>query len=118
MSRTIAMVVDAEGNRDIGTELVSGLESLRQRVEQRLRFRLGSWALDTREGTEPVIGRRFTPQAAASILTAAVLAEGADEITGTLESSATFDHDNRVLSYRFRGTTIYEDLAIVMAINI
>ena len=67
---------------DMDNTVVDNLESLRQRITQRLRFQVGTWELDGRKGTDSVLGFEYTPDLAAAVLSGAIRDEGADEVTG------------------------------------
>ena len=73
------------------TEWWTALRSLEQRIAQRLRFPISTWQLDTRRGTESVIGREFTPSLAAGVISAAIRDEGGSEITDIVDVTATID---------------------------
>ena len=77
------------------TEMVGGIVSLEQRIAQRLRFPIGGHGnLDTRRGTESVIGREFTPSLAAGVISAAIRDEGGSEITDIVDVTAVIDMCN------------------------
>ena len=91
--------------------MVDGLESLRQRIQQRLQFRLGEWQLDNRRGTESVLGHGMTRELAASVLGAAIRNEGGSEVTGIDDVTTTLDAD-RVLHYSVTLTSIYGPMVV------
>ena len=91
---------------DITNFVVEGLESLRQRLKQRLAFRSGEWELDTRAGTQSVLGHTNTLDVAAGILSAAILDEGGSEVTG-IESVTVRLGTDRVMRYTATVNTIY-----------
>ena len=87
-------------DRDITFDVVDGLDSVMQRVAQRLRFRLGEWFLRTDRGTDydPILGtfginelgiQAFTAQGAA--------VEGVDSIT---DVRTTLNNETRTLRYQ------------------
>ena len=104
--------IRTDGPDDVDNVVVDGIEALRQRIQQRLRFPLGTWDLDTRRGTESTLGHNMTPALAASALTDAILDEGGDEITGAPEVRSVLDHDTRALSYSATIPTIYGDMVV------
>ena len=91
---------------DLDNRVVDGIESLRQRIGQRLRFRVGEWQLDRRQGTESVLGFEYTPELAAAVLSGAIRDEGAEEVTGISNVQFNLDADRR-LSYYAIVNTIY-----------
>ena len=99
---------------DLDGKIVEGLEALRQRVVQAIRFRFQTWFADTRRGLpyDQIIGHVATADLAASAVTGAIREEGAEEITGVRETSVTVDHDNRVLMYHATVTTVYGDMTL------
>ena len=96
-----------DGIQDLDNRVVDGIVSLGQRLQQRLRFPLGEWELDTRRGTESVIGREFTPSLAAGIISAAIRDEGGAEITDIVDVTATIDRETRQFRYSATVRTIY-----------
>lgn len=96
---------------DLDNRVADGLESLRQRIRQRLQFRVGEWTLDTRKGTESVLGHGMTPTLAASVISSAIRDEGGDEVTGIVDVEAKLDRD-RVMRYTATVTTIYGAMLI------
>ena len=60
--------------------MVDGVESLRQRIVQALRFRISTWLLDRLAGLDYnlLIGHRISPALAASTLSSAIREEGGD----------------------------------------
>ena len=96
----IDAVASPDGPTDLENRVVDGIESLRQRIVQRLRFRLGEWQLDTRRGTESVLGHDFTAELAAAVINAAIRDEGRAEVTGIANVTATLDVSTRVMTYR------------------
>ena len=115
MPRTLSTrPVDAtrpELGSDLDNRVADGIEALRQRIEQRLSFRLGEWTLDTRKGTESVLGHGMTPTLAASVLSAAIRDEGGAEVTGIENVEAKLDK-NRVMRYAVTVLTIYGAMLI------
>ena len=84
---------------DLDNLIVDDLESLRQRVVQRLRFPIGTWQLDTRRGTESTLGHGITPALAASIISDAIRDEGGAEITSIANVVALLDRGTRTFTY-------------------
>ena len=96
-----------DGIQDLDNRVIDGLRSLEQRIAQRLRFPIGTWQLDTRRGTESVIGREFTPSLAAGVISAAIRDEGGAEITDIVDVTATIDLATRQFRYSATVRTIY-----------
>ena len=95
-----------DGTDDLDNQVVDSLESLRQRIAQRLRFPAGTWELDTRQGTPSVLGYTFTLQLAASVLTRAIQDEGGDEVTG-VEVRVSYVRGTRTMVYHAEVASIY-----------
>ena len=108
----IDAVANPDGPTDLENRVVDGIESLRQRIVQRLRFRLGEWQLDTRRGTESVLGHDFTAELAAAVINAAIRDEGRAEVTGIANVTATLDVSTRVMTYRAEVPTIYGPMSV------
>lgn len=97
---------------DLDNRIVDGVESLRQRLTQRLRFLLGEWDLDTRKGTESVIGFEYTPTLAAAVISDAIQDEGGEELTGAPVITMNLDRDTRQFTFTATVPTIYGDMAL------
>ena len=66
-----------DGVQDLDNRVIDGIARLgTKNCTQRLRFPLGEWELDTRKGTESVIGHEFTASLAAGVISAAIRDEG------------------------------------------
>ena len=96
---------------DLDFRIVDGLESLRQRVVQAIRFRFGTWFLDNRRGLQydRIMGHTTTLELATSTITETIRAEGGNEITNIIDVTATLDAETREMSYRAVVQTIYGD---------
>ena len=105
--RTISVTVDAAGIPDLDGQVVDDLESLRQRIVQRLQFGRGTWALDATRGTVSVLGHDLTIALAQAVLVDAIREEGSFEVIGVPESAAQLDRETRVLRFSARVQTIY-----------
>ena len=92
---------------DIGTVVVDGIESLRQRIVQRLRFTVGEWWYDNRRGTDRIVGTQTPAQVAAGVLTDAIRDEGGSEVTDVRNVEAVLER--RTLTYSAVVITIYDD---------
>ena len=99
------------GIPDLDGTIVTGQEALRQRLVQRLAFRLGEWFLDTRLGTESIPGQVNSEQLASQIIRNAIREEGGDELTGAPEfTQSALDSVSRTYWFQVRVPTIYGDL--------
>ena len=96
---------------DMDNTVVDGLRSLEERIRQRLQFLIGTWDLDTRKGTESVLGFGMTPELAASVISAAIRDEGGDEVTDVVDVEARIDA-NRTMYYDVTVNTIYGQMAL------
>ena len=96
-----------DGVQDLDNRVIDGITSLEQRIAQRLRFPLGEWELDTRKGTESVIGHEFTASLAAGVISAAIRNEGGAEVTDIVDVTATIDVATRQFRYSATVRTIY-----------
>ena len=106
-----------DGTQDLqGLRVVDGLESLAQRVQQRLRFPLGTWELDKRRGTDPVLGRENTPDLVALTYEAAIRDEGGTEVTGVTGVRVELDRTTRVLTYYAVVQTIYGSMPLTVSL--
>ena len=101
------------GLQDLDGLVVDGIESLRQRVAQRLRFPLGTWHLDTRRGTPSVLGHGFPPALVASTINATIRDEGREEITEITDERVELDQETRVLTYVSTVQSIYGPMDVV-----
>ena len=96
-----------EGPDDLTNTIIDGLESLRQRIQQRLRFPRGTWRLNRNLGTDSIIGHQRALPLVAIIIANAIVSEGGAEITGQPTITTDLDHDTRVLMYQAIIPTIY-----------
>ena len=100
------------GPQDLDGFLVDGVESLRQRIEQRLRFPLGSWHLDASLGTPSILGHDVTPALAERIMVDAIYDEGGAEVLDVVDADFRVDHADRVLRWSATVVTVYGDVRI------
>ena len=98
---------DPGGPADLDGTVVDDLESLRQRVDQRLRFPLSTWALDLSLGTPSVLGHQVTDALAVRVIVDAVREEGGDEVLDVVDVVVNLNHDTRVLRYSMRVVSVY-----------
>ena len=99
---------------DLDGRLVDGVEALRQRIVEAIRFRFQTWMLNRNAGLnyDLIIGHRIPPALAASVLNNVILEEGGDEVTGLTDIHYSLDRSNRVFNYSVRVDTIYGDLPV------
>lgn len=98
-------------NGNIAT--VTGLERLRQKLLQRLRFFKGEWFLDVGRGVpyrQDILAAPANAGFAASVFNQEILKES--EVTGIANVSADFNHTTRTLSYQVLVTTIHGDMEL------
>ncbi len=103
------LALDANGNMQVVTEL----EGLRQKVQQKLRLWRGEWFLDTRAGVpyeQDILIRGVDPGLVTSLLNAQILAE--PEVREIVEVSADLDRDTRVYTYTARVASIFGEMEI------
>ena len=103
---------DPGGPADIDGSVVDNLESLRQRVDQRLRFPLGTWALDLSLGTPSILGHQATDALAARVIVDTVREEAEDEILDVTDVVVNLNHDTRVMRYSLRVVSIHGDFRV------
>ena len=115
MARTVSVAApDPNRTDDLDGRLVDGIEALRQRLVQAIRFRYRTWYLARERGLdyELLIGHQITPDLAASTLNGVIREEGAEEVLGLRDIHFELDRPNRVFSYRVMVDTIYGELLI------
>lgn len=108
MALTLATAPDPDtGVDDITGAVVDGIEALRQRVAQRLRFRRGTWVFNPGAGTPAVVGHQITVPIASRVLTDTIRDEGGDEITDIIDIEVSLDPETRLFRYAATVVTIY-----------
>ena len=96
-----------DGPHDIDGTVIDGIDSLRQRIAQRILFRRGTWQLDRRLGTDTILGHQVALPLVKAILVDAIVDEGGRELDGAPSIEAFLDHDTRVLRFIAVVPTIY-----------
>ena len=95
------LTINQEPSGDITFETVDGLESVRQRVRQRLLFQRGEYYVNELDGV-PYVGDvlryQFEPGLAEAVITEAILA--VEDVTGVRDVQITFDSRNRRITYQ------------------
>ena len=108
MARTLATAPDPDsGIEDITGAVVDGIEALRQRIAQRLRFRRGTWVFAPGDGVPSVIGHDITIPIATRIITEAIRDEGGSEIVSIGDVTVDLDRETRTFRYSATVTTVY-----------
>lgn len=110
MARTVSVeAIEATGTDDIDGTVVDGIEALRQRITQAIRFRFETWFLQRQRGLDysVIIGHRISAPLAASALNAAVREEGGGEVTGITDVSFSVDRAARRYRYSAVAQTVY-----------
>ena len=97
---------------DLDTTIVDGIESLEQRIAQRLRFTRGTDWVDSSLGTESIVGERLAPELATTIITDAIMDEGADEVISVLDVEYSLDRPTRGYRYRAEIESVYGPLTV------
>lgn len=94
-------------------EIVDGLENVRQRVIERLRFWVGQWFLRVEDGVpyRPEIFHRPTSVGlAAAVVTSQI--RDVEEVTGVANVVAQIDPLSRRMTYSATIMTVYGDMQI------
>lgn len=94
-------------------EIIDGIESVRQRVEQRLKFFRGEWFLDTSKGTpwfQDVLIRPVSAALSAAIITKAI--QSVTDVTSVNNVIAEIDPATRKMSYTARVQTIFGSFTV------
>ena len=115
MARTIS--VEQQGptlSDDLDGRVVDGIEALRQRIVQRIRFRIRTWFLQRNEGLDYnlILGHRISAALAATALNQTILTEGGDEVTGLDDVQYSIERDSRTFRYSVMVRTIYGDMPL------
>ena len=121
MARTVSVEqIGPEGNvRDLDGGIAEGLEALRQRVEQALRFRVRTWFLNRSQGLDydMLIGHNLRAETIALAITDVVRREAGDEIPDLAEPEFSLDGRTRVFRYSLTTPTIYGPMTIEQEIG-
>ena len=119
MARTISTAPRDPARPSVTTDdldglLVDGLEALRQRIVQAIRFRFGTWFLARTDGLDygRLIGHRIPPALAAAALNDTVREEGGAEIIALHDIQYSLSRDSRVFSYSVHVESIHGPLYI------
>ena len=91
----------AATDTDMQFRLVTGMEALRQRIAQHLRFARGEYFIDTSQGVpylDDVIARPANLPLAQQVVTAAI--QSVEGVLSVTDVSVTLDKRKRVLNYQ------------------
>ena len=112
--RTLSVSIGPDGRHDLDGTVVDGIEALRQRVEQAIRFVFGEWFLAADRGLrrELVQGHQTTLALAAATLTGTIRDEGGDEVTAVETPVVALDFQTREMTYSAVVHTIYGDMPL------
>lgn len=113
--RTISVAAQGPGETDdLDGAIVEGIEALRQRIVQAIRFRVRTWFLARNRGLDYdlLIGHRITPEIAAATLNNVVREEGGSEVLGLRDNRFSLDRPNRIFSYYVVVDTIYGPMTL------
>ena len=120
MARTLSVApvdpADPHGAHDLDDRIVDGLEALRQRIVQRLRFPRGTSPFDLAAGTTNVTGHRITVPLAARAISDAIRDEGADEVLAVTDVIADLDRPTRQLRYSASVSSIHGPIPISVVV--
>lgn len=94
---------------DLDGKIVEGIEALRQRIVQAIRFRYRTWFLDRQKGLDysRLIGYRTTPELAAATISNAIREEGQAEVESVDNVQFGYNQTDRGFWYSCLVTTIY-----------
>ena len=109
MTRTISAVDDLTADFAV----IDGVEAVRQRVIQHLRFTLGEWFLAPDEGVpyfEGLFADHTGVDLAARLISAEV--QGVEDVTSVEVMEAVVDPATRKLRVEFRVGTAYGDVTV------
>ena len=98
---------------DLNNQIIDGIESVRQRVVQRLRFRARSWFINLQKGvpyTPQVFGHQTTLPIATATITAAI--KEVPDVTDVLDVDSTLDPDTRRMTYSATVHTIFGNFSM------
>ena len=98
---------------DLDGSIADGLDSLRQRIKQRLLFAEGEWSLNPEDGTPSLLGFRGAARVAAAVITDAIIDEGGDEVIDVTDVTIRQDGETRTLNYSADVLTVFGPASIV-----
>lgn len=98
MSKTISMT----GNPpDIDGTIADGAESLKQRIHQAFKFRLGEWFMRTDQGIDydVIFSHQVNFDQVSQVLISVIVEEGKDEVLSV--DNVLYEHDNNTRQFIF-----------------
>ena len=107
--RTLGVGTD----NDLDNTIVDGIESVRQRITQRVRFWRGTWFLDEADGVpylREVLDRPTEIGVAGTVIAEQI--RGVSDVTSVSQVSTEFDPDTRRLTFRGHVETVYGELDV------
>ena len=107
------------GVDDLSNALADGLESVRQRVVQRLRFRAREWLLNLNAGVpyDPnIFGHRTTLALATQTITAAI--RTVPDVTAVSRVESTLNHEIRTMTYFASVSTLYGSFTVTEPVTL
>lgn len=102
-----------DGPHDLDNTVLDGIESVRQRVHQRVRFWSGTWFLDTNAGVpylRDVLGHQISLPLATSAITRAI--RGVPDVTGVSDVESRIEAAERRLYYSATVQTVFGDMPV------
>ena len=115
MARTISVAQPSpDRTDDLDGTVVDGIEALRQRIVEAIRFRFGTWMLARNAGLDYglLIGHQITADLAASTLNEVIRKEGGDEVTRLDNVVYSLDRPSRYFYYAVLVQTVYGPMQI------
>ena len=119
MARTISVAQPSpDRTDDLDGAVVDGIEALRQRVVEAIRYRFGTWFLSRNTGLDYdlLIGHRITADLAAATLNSTIREEGREEVTGLDNVVYSLARSDRIFEYSVLVQTIYGPMQISEAL--
>ena len=94
---------------DLDNTVLDGLEALRQRIVQAIKWRIRTWFLLRTRGVDYqlLIGHQTTAALAASTISSVIREEGGAEVTGLRDVQFSLNHETRVFRYSVNVDSIY-----------
>ena len=115
MARTVSVTEQQTTTTDdLDGAIVDGIESLRQRIVQAIRFRYQTWFLAHNSGLDYnlLIGHMIRPELAAATLSGVIREEGGAEVLALENVHYSLHRPDRIFSYSVLVQTIYGPLEI------
>ena len=103
----------ASGDISIPVQTVDGIESVRQRVVQRLQMFRGEYYLDTRQGVpyiDDILKHQYDENLARRVVTDAILS--VEDVVSVSDVALNFNADTRTLSWTSNVQTIFGGITV------